>query len=94
MKKVLFIDKLDYLSLPLVLFSKLFFNTIVFRDSISFFRKIKINKFFEKINIKWINYLNLDCKYYNSSIKEHTIYWSYLFNSSGRSIIKWNKISR
>ena len=69
MKKVLFIDKLDYLSLPLVLFSKLFFNTIVFRDSISFFRKIKINKFFEKINIKWINYLNLDCKYYNSSLK-------------------------
>ena len=74
MKKVLFIDKLDYLSLPLVLFSKLFFNTIVFRDSISFFRKIKINKFFEKINIKWINYLNLDCKYYNSSLKYRFIF--------------------
>ena len=69
MKKVLFIDKLDYLSLPLVLFFKLFFSTIVFRDTTSFFKKIKINKFFEKINIKWISYLNLDGKYYNSSFK-------------------------
>ena len=68
MRKVLFFDKLDYFSIILIFFLKIFYKRIYFRDANNLFKKEKIKKLLKQLNIFWISHLNLDCKYYNGSI--------------------------
>lgn len=68
MKKILFFDKLDYFSILIIFFLKIFYKKIYFRDANDFFKKKNNKNFLIRFNIFWISHLNLDCKYYNESI--------------------------
>ena len=69
MKKILFFDRLDYLTLIFAIFFRPFFKKIVFRNANYFFKNLKIHKYLNFIGIDWISFYNLDYKIYSHSHK-------------------------
>ena len=69
MKKIIFFETLDFISIFFVIFYKFLNKKIYYRETNSFFKKKKIKLYLKSLNIFWLNYLDLDCKYFNESFK-------------------------
>ena len=69
MKKILFIDKLDFFTFLFTFFFRIFFNKIVFRNASSFFKNFNVHKYLKLIGIEWVSFYNLEYKF----IVIHTI---------------------
>lgn len=68
MKKIVFFEKLDFYTFFLSFFYKIFNNSIYYYDANNFFKNDKIKKKLSNYRIEWLNFLNLDCKYFNESL--------------------------
>ena len=68
MKKIVFFENLDFFTFFLSFFYKIFNNSIYYYDANNFFKNEKIKKKLSNYRIEWLNFLNLDCKYFNESL--------------------------
>ena len=62
MKKVLFFDKLDYITLILAIILRPFFSQIAFRNANQLFQNIKLHRYLNIIDINWISFSGLNYK--------------------------------
>ena len=69
MKRIIFFENLDFISIFFIIFYKLFNRKVYYRETNLFFKKKKTKLFLKSLNIIWLNYLDLDCKYFNESFK-------------------------
>lgn len=67
-KKILFFEKLDFVSFILILFLKPFYKSIYYRDTNNYFIKDDIKSFLKKFNVNWLSYLDINYRCYHNGI--------------------------
>jgi hypothetical protein len=61
MKRIIFFENLDFISIFFIIFYKLFNRKVYYRETNLFFKKKKNKIFFKNFKFFLVKYFNLDC---------------------------------